>query len=170
MVVEKKMKRGESMNRYYDFLNRRKKETKEKLKKSEKRAHKNYMARHKKAILFLDVLIIIAILFNFGAVTITNMLVVKDTPTKVFHEANPVTAERENYVTTPEANQHFYNFILTYVIPLGVLFAFYFRLRTKIVDSESYMLALLFSALIFIILGYDFFNNFGYYLGGILWQ
>ena len=107
------------------------------------------------------------ILFNFGAVCITNVLVVKDQP-EVMHslaEANPIHAKANNLKVHPQyvevmsalARQAVLWFILIFIY-------LYYR---KIIYSDIQLV--LFGTIVlyyFVLTGWDFFNDFGYLLGG----
>lgn len=123
-----------------------------------------FRKKHKRAFLFLDILLVTIILSNLGALLITNMLVVKVEPEVEFREANPAAAEVHNFEVHPEANRVYFQFIL-FVSLWSILTGFYLLWRNRI--DNNFMLNLFGIYIIFygIALYTDFINNLGYLLG-----
>ena len=130
--------------------------------------HKKLVERYTWAFKTLDVLMIMVILMNFGAAFLTSLMVAKEKPEMEFVEANPIQAEMKGYETTPEAKNMFYAFAIQATLWLVMIFCYiYWRCYAF---TELHLI--LFSTVVigyFLILGYDFWNNFGYYLGVSLW-
>ena len=77
----------------------------EKIKKVKKKINKEFIKVNKNIILMLDIMMIIVILFNLGAVVTTNILVVKVEPEIKILEANPEAAKLHNYEAHPQGRE-----------------------------------------------------------------
>lgn len=116
----------------------------------------------------MDVLLVLIILFNVGAMVITNALVVKETPDKNFYEANPIQADVNNFKTTDDAKYWFMGFYVNFVI-WALLIGWYVYMRFNIITFNLfYMMA---GVIIFYLVGtgLDFFHDFGFWIGTILY-
>lgn len=110
--------------------------------------HKSFLAKHKKFIKFLDVLIILAVISNIGALIITHILVVKNEPTKEFYEGNPVSAGVHNFETTkdtmgnptPEGKIKYTGFIFTGAAWTFIIVAYIYFRRTLKTNTDLYIL------------------------------
>lgn len=123
-----------------------------------------FRKENKRIFLLFDIAVILIILSNFGALLITNALVVKVEPEKEFYEVNIVTAEKYDFVEHPEANKKmsqflFHIYVWTFMIVLYIL------VRNNI--RSRYWFTLLGFYIIFyaIAFGTDFINDLGYYIG-----
>jgi len=127
-----------------------------------------FRKENKKTFLILDLLLIIMILCNLGALLITNALVVRVEPNIELMEANPVVAEIDSFEMHPEATGLFKSFI-RYVILWSFFTFMYFLIRN---NTRSYFLMyfLMFYVILYsITLSTDFINDLGYYIGKKLW-
>lgn len=124
-------------------------------------------------IKFLDILVILLIVFNIGALVTTHILVVKKEPQSKFGEANLAAAEAFDLqpLEKKQANK-IYNMIIFKGLLYGFIVGTYYFLRTNYLITKSnynFYTMILFVFLIGFVYMYDFFNNFGYLLGVILY-
>lgn len=142
----------------------------EALKKEKKKLNKNLLRKNKKLIFILDILVIVAILFNVGAMMTTNALVVRENPEKEFKEANPIAAKNNNFVAPPKPVAMV---IMTgfYIQAIGwiVLIGLYLYNRQTFFKEEGLWGLAIIALIIFVFLGLDFLSNLGYYIGKILY-
>ena len=155
------------MDEYYIAISDRE-IAKERVKKIEKRLHEQYYLTHRKRFNFMDICMALTIIFNLGAILITNALVIRQSPENIqFAEANPAHAKLNNYVTTEEGHNIFRLFIYQSILYSLVIGAYLYN-RIKIFDDKSFY----FTAgivLIYITLStYDFTNDLGYLIGKLL--
>jgi len=134
----------------------------------------HYTEKYKTMIRICDILIICAILFNFGAVAITNALVVKNEPDKKFHEVNPVGRETFDYAPPPEDAGGkditlVWRALIIHTLLLLVLLGVYLTLRFGVNSPYSMGLLMMCTFFLFILLGWDFSNDFGYWIGVQIW-
>lgn len=136
------------------------------------RANRKYKENNKKKILILDILFCMFILYNLGALLITNALVMKDNTNKTFHEANPVAAKAYGFHTeqTIEFISKYFGLML-HLLCWSYLITMYIVGRNRyIVNNETYC-HMLGSVLGFgFILTYDFINDLGYWLGKVIFS
>jgi len=150
------------------------------LKKIKKQDHKKLIKEKKVLLRFLDILVIIAIISNLGAVILTNILVLKESPeiqqAETFQEkieilgaeeANPIQAEINNYKTSEKIQSMFLKIILNMFL-WSILLGIYAVKRTYCHEEKNINSLIL---LVFIIATFtikDFINNLGYIVGLIL--
>lgn len=145
-----------------------KKVLEEHIKLEKKFEHMNFVEMNKTFFRVTDILVVLIILMNFGAVCITNYLVTerqeetgKET---AFYEVNPIIAKRENLEVHPNyakiigglfrQSMYWLVLILVYVSH---------RMRTYTEEGKFILVAVI--TIYFIALGFDFFNDFGFLLG-----
>ena len=135
--------------------------------KYDKELHKEFMRDHKKTILLLDILVVFIILFNFGALFITNVVAVKEVPANVeieVYEVNPIAAKANDYEVHPESKKIISGMLFSILIWFIILFGYvYLRLTLQ---SITHLVLLAVIVLFGVSLtGMDFFNNLGYLMG-----
>jgi len=64
------------MNHYYELL-KKKAVLKKDIQKEKKKLHKDFILINRKLVRYLDIAVIVMVLFNFGAVATTNAMVIK---------------------------------------------------------------------------------------------
>ena len=84
-----------------------------------KKLHKQYINENGVWIRTLDLLFILCILFNIGALCITNALVVKESENVTFTETNPVTSDMHGFKATEDKS--IFTMFLTVILLLSVL-------------------------------------------------
>lgn len=141
--------------------------------------HKLFFRRHKGIFRIADTLLIIAILFNFGAVISTGLIVEKAADTireyedpefKVeLYEANPIAASNADLKTSEKVQTAFKLLVINFYVWLIVFMGYiYLRLNVYTMKGLASMFALI--LFFFVTTGYDFFNDMGYTIGKMLWQ
>lgn len=119
----------------------------------------------------MDCFVVLIILFNFGALTLTKLLVVHQTPTenRKFYEVNPVASKVHGFEGVPEENKGQVLAIITGFIFVGlfwtVLLFSYILSRNNIFKKFQLSILLFMVCFYFSFTGMDFFNNFGLWLG-----
>ncbi len=126
---------------------------------------------HKKMLIALDVAVVLVILMNFGALLMTNALVVKENPTWEFYEVNSVVAERNDYVQHPEVDSNkLLDELMFYSLAWSILLTIYIFARSRV--RNLFGLYMLIVGVLFYILsfGTDFINDVGFYTGKLFWS
>ena len=112
----------------------------------------------------LDIMIILIIVFNFGATTITSYLAVHDKPEPVFVEANPVAAKVGDYKQSSKAYSIMKSFLF-HIALWAILIGTYIYLRNNITSKKFLYFLTVIVTFLFLGYGYDFFLDLGYLLG-----
>ena len=130
--------------------------------------NKSFREKYKTVFRLFDFGMILIIVFNLGALLITNAIVFKEVPDKMLLEANSIQADVNGYEKHPEGDS-FMKGLFFQTILWTILFVIY--LFEKYNAYEYYHLILLGIIVIFYLCltSYDFVNNFGYLIGKILW-
>lgn len=159
------------LNFYYQNLEEIRK-LKSESKATERLMHKKYLELNKSSIRWMDICFILIILFNLGAVLITNALVMKVDPgekPKQLVEANIVMAKSNGYVAHPEGSQ-IISALFKQSITWAVLIGGYIYKRSKIYTDEGYYFLWAVVFLYMILTGKDFINDLGYMIGHWLFR
>jgi len=148
-----------------------KKEIRKKEREKDKKEEQDFKYKYKKVFLIFDIAMVIVILFNLGALLLTNAMVVKEEPNKTFYESNVVVADKFGYVPHEDAEEEFDAFknLIMFYWKILVLY-FVMRMTTlKLMRTEwmVYVLAI-FISYFFVLFGYDFFHDFGFWIGKFL--
>lgn len=142
---------------------------KERIKISRIYLGKKYRMLYSKRFLILDVLFILAILCNIGALLCTNMLVLKVEPEKKFVEANPITAKTHGF--EPSLLQIglalMVGFILHSFVYVFLIFNYIYH-RNRTFSESGYSLLMFMVLTILCFWGYDFLHDLGYVLGKVI--
>mgnify|MGYP001549562654 CR=1 FL=1 len=142
-----------------------------KIKKEKKRIHNEFFKINKKTFIFLDILVACIILFNFGAVVLTNLTVVRNVETTPneetgFYEVNPVHAKLSGYDLHPQWKSLMLSFLKQSFLWFLMIASYVYYRRTIFTEQSLYIMII--SVLFyFTVLGFDFFNNLGL-IGGLL--
>jgi|TARA_Y100000034_G_scaffold133644_1_gene199712 hypothetical protein len=142
--------------------------------KEDKRAlkrllHLEYYELNKNIFRALDIGMILIILFNLGAVVITNALVVKVEPDIEFAEANPVQAELNDYQPLVDEQgefdyepiKSFFRQMIIWIIMIGL----YVRTRRHTFTEEGLTMLGLIVLFWIVTTGLDFFHDLGFWVG-----
>jgi len=124
---------------------------------------------NKKWIHILDIFVILIVLSNYGALFITNALVVKANPEIQLQEANEIQAELNNYEKA-EDGQTFMIAIFIQTIFWVILISVYLFNRAYLIGYGQLTVMTILVFYYFILLTLDFINNFGYLVGFWLWK
>ena len=154
------------------MLEAKKKQIGYEIRQQQRNEHNRLYLSHRAMFRLMDIAVVLMIIMNFGAVLLTNMLVVQAVPKDaelVIIEANPVHANLNNYETHPKAIPLIRAFVIQAIIWAFILFCYiYYRNRVW----NEFQLGLMVSVVCFyfIICGRDFFNNFGYFIGKVMFR
>ena len=139
--------------------------------KSQCRLRRDLFFEYKSAIIFFDILLILAVLMNFGAVYITNKLVVDTIQAEhkvvVVEEQNPVKVEGFGQKATPQKSASFIAFLKHIYLMIGLVSSYIF-LRFTYTTRTGMLFTMLLPTAFFIAMGLDFFNDLGV-LVGLFW-
>ena len=151
----------------YEQLLADKKKNKLAIKQKQVEMSKEFKKSHKWHFRILDIMLIFCIVFNSGALLITHALVLKAQPNKTFVEANPVMGESRGFQVSPQAKE----IMLSFIIQMGFwgVFVFWYVYTRYHVFTMSGLWQITFSIIFaFMILYFDFVNDFGYWIGKII--
>jgi len=134
----------------------------------------------KKFILFMDILIVLALLFHFGALGISNFMIAKKTIDSgkelIFVEANPVASATHDFVAppTPEAKVRgiskmagliFEAMSIAFVLSIYI----FYRIKAKKTEKSLYIWRYIFIVTMFLIVSLtDFIYDFGFLIGKLV--
>lgn len=116
----------------------------------------------------LDILIILGMLMNFGALFITGVLVMKVAPDTELKEANPTQCNWNGWSCHDNARQIFFSTVGLW-LSWGILLAWYIINRFTVYNIPGMWMMTVAVILLVTILGADFTNDLGLYLGKILY-
>lgn len=153
----------------YLELKKKKRDLKVALNEKESQLAKLYRLENPSIIKTIDWIIIIAIVFNMGAMLLTNIMVTKDFEDIKFVEANPVQCKLSGFWCMGKAIDGFV-LIFKQLIIYGTMVYAYSMFRNKIKnDLEAGTLR---ASLLFLVVSvsFDFINNFGYWLGVLIFH
>ncbi|KKN60169.1 hypothetical protein LCGC14_0534600 [marine sediment metagenome] len=141
----------------------------------EKREINRELRRENKTLFRIgDVLVILMVLFNIGALVITNALVLKVNPEETFTEVNPVAAEVYEFVPATDVApvNVVYGFILAFffhIMAYTALITYWMYNRFYIVERKKLYHTLVLLTIWSMLILTDFFNNLGFYIGRLIW-
>lgn len=138
------------------------------IKERKRKLHSLLYKEKKQLFIIMDVLIILCIILNLGAVTLTNMLIIKKEPNHVLQEVNPIMSEVHGFNLHPDYAKLYTQIIIQLLIWAGISIWYVF-MRLNMYTPE--MLYWFFCIVIgyFLIISFDFFNDFGFLLGKIIY-
>ncbi len=164
----KKNKLSDEKRKSLSYFKYRKSILNEKIRKRRKEKHNKFIKDNKKVVISLDVLFGLIILFNLGALLITNTLVIKDDPSKEFTEANPIAGEIHGFKLHSGENSFFASFM--FFVYMWAFLSFLYIYVRRIIYEERHLFALIAYAILYAtVLGTDFINNLGFYLGKVIY-
>lgn len=137
-------------------------------KQKKRKAHKAFVKHMRKYLRVMDLLVITMVLFNFGAVVITNALVVRENPEMKFLEANPTQSKLNNYEQHPKGNEFMKALFFQSLMWAGFL-TLYIYARMHIVRYWDFWTLGFIVLFYFYLIYWDFFNDLGYFIGKIIW-
>ena len=150
-------------------LEAKKKQLGYEIRQERRREHRRLYNEHKAMFRLMDIAVVLLIVMNFGAVGLTNLMVVRKEPAVVENltEANVIQAEMHDYQIHPEAAKTMRIFVYQALIWALILFA-YIYYRNRIWNEFQLGIVISLVCFYFIICGKDLFNNFGYFIGELM--
>lgn len=162
MMNQKKDDLTENNLRDYYSLIEQEKLIKFKKYQHKKMMHKKFMLNNKKAVQILDIIFVLMILCNFGALILTNYAVIQ---TKVelqqpltVYEVNPVQIKINHFEAHPRSNQLFYRIMRQLTIWFFIMSMYIFFRRTVFTEEGFHALQLNL-ILLFVFVFYDLIND-----------
>lgn len=169
------------MNQYYELLRKSKKVNND-IKLEKKKLHNEFAKINSKWLRVLDIIVIVTILFNFGAVFLTNAMVMRENAVKVesgeaeplvFYEANEAQRNLNDYVAPPnpeteERLQNLMKAILIQALLWAAILFFYIYYRRNVFTEEALVSMTLVVSVWFVMLTWDFWSDFGYFIGRLV--
>ena len=152
----------------YEQLLADQKKNKIKIKEKRRELSKAFKKDNKWKMRTLDILFILMILANCGALVLTNALVFKTTPTATVVELNPVAGEVHDF-ETKEGAEPLYLGVVIHMLAWGLFIAYYLYLRYYIYSIGTYWGVMFFVVVGFTVLFMDFVNDLGYWIGKLIW-
>lgn len=155
-------------DRYVELLGK-KRLIQEDIVEEKERLHNIFREKHKKVFWWLDFFVVLIIFFNFGAVLITNLMVVRETPAILENlaEINPVQAKINGFTPHPHSAQLFAGIMFQGIV-WGIIILGYISLRRNVLNNVGLTLLIFIVSAYFVMLGLDFFNDLGF-LAGKFW-
>jgi len=121
---------------------------------------------YREKLWILDIFFILTILFNVGALVITNILVIKNAPESKFVEDNKAASERFGFEYGSEVR--FSGYILHCLCWVILIFIYVLR-RANVHNALTYWWLTFWIIFMVTFTAFDFFNNFGYWLGKVFY-
>lgn len=131
-----------------------------------KETNKELKATYPLQFTWLKVFIIVIILSNITALFLTNMMVASKDDVRIV-ESNPITSETQNLEQHPEWQSKIIGFLL-HIGFLAGLFVSYIWRRDMVTSEYGVRMNLYVYGSIAIIFLFDFINNLGYFIGGLM--
>lgn len=137
---------------------------------TKKEMHENFVKKRRIALKTMDYFVFLIVMFNFGAIAITNYVVdhkIEGVPGQEveFKEVNPVAAEIQQLEVAPEAkNPIFIRTALIYLLIWIGLIGIYVAVRRNIYLDAQFTVLIFIVAVYFTMTGHDFFNNLGHFM------
>lgn len=139
------------------------------IKRHKRREHEELLKRQAVVFRLMDTKVLLLVLMNFGAVTLTNVLLIKQQPDAILLEANTIQAEAHGYEQHPQASSLIK--ALVYQAFLWALLLFcYIYYRRRVYNEKQMWVMLGIVSFYFMLCGIDFFNNYGYYIGRMMFS
>ena len=154
-------------NTYYDLL-KRKKLINHSLKEEKKKLAKEFRSIERGWFRYLDIGMALVILFNIGALVLTNVMVMKENPQHELREVNPVQANLNGYELHEESND-ILNALAKQFLMYTLLIGYYIFLRLYTFTEEGLFNMIVMVSIMLLAIVLDFVNDYGYYLGKVLY-
>ena len=133
-----------------------------------KRTHKAFVDENKAWIRVLDITMVIVVLLNFGAVFMTNMLVVRANPEIKLHEANTAQAEMNDYEPHKQGGALMKSILIQTALWVIILSVFVSN-RIMLISYPQLTVMTITVIYFAFLLTLDFVNDFGYLIGVMIW-
>lgn len=136
---------------------------------NQQQQHKDFVQKYKNVFKTLDILLIVCLVLNLGTTLMTNVMVMKQNPTNVLVEMNPIVAEINSYESHPQSNKWFVAIQMKAAFTI-LVFGFYVFWR-RYAHKERHLTFLITSVgFLCYILSANFFNDAGYTIGKLLYS
>lgn len=127
---------------------------------------------YKKFVLLLDILMITALMMHFATIFFTNMTVAKQGDVVIL-ESNTVARDNnpDYYEPPKEVSKELQKQWLSKVLyfgSLGLILTYYVFCRMRVRDKKELFRLAALSILWSLLMGYNFVNDFGYFVGSLL--
>jgi hypothetical protein len=137
--------------------------------KSEKQhLHKKFVINNRTSFLILDWMVVVMILFNFGAIGTTNFMVVKKMAEAkqelILYEVNPVIAEINDMEEHPQSRQFLSAYFKQALFWLFLIINYIYWRSTVFTPTGLFILSCVIGVY-FMLYGLDFANDIGYFVG-----
>ena len=130
--------------------------------------HDSFVVKYKSALKLCDIVVIILVLLNFTAIFTTNLMVVKERIANnqevVLYELNPVQQQVNDYTPHPETSTLWKAVLNQFMIWLFLIFV-YVVTRRMIYTEWQFTILIFVLSWYFIIMGFDTFNDLGFFIG-----
>jgi len=159
------------MNKYLLNLQNKKRELNYSIKKEKYLLFQMFKFQYKYLFITMDILFVLGIIFNIGAVCLTNIMVVKEKAenniTFIFYETNPVAAKLDAYTIHPEKTTLINKFIIQIILWM-ISLVIWLTLRFNVYSKLTLIAFVTMTIFWFMFLAEDFFSDLGFYLGKII--
>jgi len=133
------------------------------LKERQSVIHREFVQKNKNIFRILDILLILAIIFNASCLCLTHALVAKTTPDIILAETNPVASVAYDFNPAPILEGIAY--VWYALIIWAVMAAFYISVRAKVTSYIDLTLLCATVGFLIVLNFTNFMNDFGYLLG-----
>jgi hypothetical protein len=135
-----------------------------KLKEVKEVLSRQLRVEYKHLFRLMDIFFILIFVFNIGALTITNVMVMKETPAVELREVNPIQAKLQGYEVHPEAYSMVKSFLIQSVLYVISIMG-YWMMRFSAFTKTQLIVCLAIVFFYSVTSAMDFFNDWGYLLG-----
>ena len=170
---------GESIYSRWIELQKQKTRANYLLDEETKKVHTEIVMQNKKTIRIIDALFVMAVIFNFGALFLTNFMVVKNSsaiqfqysdgvtknfPLITFYEINPIAQQLHDFTPHPQTKKLFAGFQKLMWIWAFLSTAFILA-RRNILSEQHITLLYCLVFVLWLVTNYDFINDLGFFTG-----
>jgi len=150
-------------------LEKKEKQVQNQIKQRKNFLHTTFLQSHKKEFWLLDILFVLGILFNLGAVSMTNMILVEQASAEGYDtmivEMNPIVAEEHNLPMATKENMSGFWKMIGFVIFAWFAWIFcYLYFRSRAFTKDSLRLLMIGTVFFAFMMGMNFFNDLGFFL------
>jgi len=131
-------------------------------------ASREFRSKNKTWFRTLDIIGIILIFLNFGALFMTGMLVVRADPDKGFAEVNPTQCQWNGWSCHEDASKLFWPIIRQFTV-WALLIGLYIYSRNTTFNITGMWILTAMMIFYTVVIGADFINDLGLYIGKIIW-
>lgn len=145
---------------------------KDAIKREKKRLNQSIRKKHTGLIKMFDICMVLIVLFHLASVFMTGMVVnqraAEQGITLEYKEINPAAAEEHNLEEHPQSRV-IYTMMIKHIVIMCIIICAYIYLRYNMISERGlWQLGFMIVFLLYTT-SYDFFGNFGLYLGRLIW-